>query len=99
MAEGSCSPPGPFWSAVMTWRSTLRIRPSPIRSSTSVSAQYHCQENQRRSSTSGATTAARTPAASRSLSARPGLGLSRRFPERPGPSASARSNAGVCRRR
>ena len=38
----------------------------------SVSVQYHCQENQRRSSASGATTAARTPAATRPPSERPG---------------------------
>jgi hypothetical protein len=53
----------------------LRSRPWRIRSSTSVSVQYHCHENQRRSSGSGATTAARTPAASRSLSAWPGFGV------------------------
>ena len=47
-------------------------RPWPIRSPASESAQYHGQENQRRSSVSGARTAARTAAAIRSRSAAAG---------------------------
>ena len=61
-----------LWPAAVTWPSILRSRPWPIRSSTSESAQYHCQENQRRSSVSGARTAARTAAAIRSRSAAAG---------------------------
>ncbi len=49
---------------------TRRSLPARTRSSTSVSGQYHRQENQRRSSRSGATTAARTAATARSATAR-----------------------------
>ena len=81
------------------WPSTLRKRPSPTRPSMSPSVQYHCQENQRRTSRSGATTEARTAAPISSPRALCGSAGCRPGRDAPDPSGSARWHAGAPYRR